>query len=202
MGHAICALFVATGAIAVPVRRLHKLLERCCVTLAEEIAGLLPTEHVARGHAPGRAMILLITRQEVQIQWRVREPPPAALAPGEQGAEEFLRLWPDEEMLLVRRPLVSVTRGNRHANAQFRGPVEESGDIVGSMAVENRGIDVDLKTGRFRGFDRRDRDVVYSRLRHRLVVVFLQAVEMNAEEQVARRFEQMQLLLQQKGVRA
>ena len=125
-----------------------------------------------------------------------------ALAQSEHSAEEFLRLTPIEEMLLVRRPLVSVAGRNRHADAQFRGPIEESGDILGRMAVENRRIDVDLKTGRFGGFDRGDRDVVDAILRHRLVVVFLQAVEMNAEEKVGRWLEQMQLLLEQQRVRA
>ena len=66
MGHAIGAFFIAAGAIAVPVGRLHQFLEDADVALAQEVAGLLPTEHVAGRHAPGRAVKLLIARQEVQ----------------------------------------------------------------------------------------------------------------------------------------
>ena len=70
------------------------------------------------------------------------------------------------------------------------------------MAVVDRGVDVDGETLGLGGLDRRDRAVEHAVLADRLVVVVLEPVEVNGEEQVRRRLEQMQLLLEQQRVGA
>ena len=66
MRHAVRALFVAAGAVGIPVGGLHQLLEGLGVAFAEQIAGLLPAEDVARRHAPRRAVEFLIAGEEVE----------------------------------------------------------------------------------------------------------------------------------------
>src|SRR6202165_214947 len=70
------------------------------------------------------------------------------------------------------------------------------------MSVEDRGIDVDGETPGLGGLDRRDRAVEHALLRHRLVVVLFQTVQMDREKQIWRRFEQVELLFQQQRVGA
>src|SRR3546814_11138315 len=66
MHHAVGALLVVAGAIAVPVRLFHEFLEAGSVSLAQQIAGSLPAEDIARGIAPGRASVLLVAGEEVE----------------------------------------------------------------------------------------------------------------------------------------
>ena len=75
MRHAVCALLITAGAVGVPVRGLHQLAECLGVTLAEQIAGLLPSEDIPGRHAPRRAVISLITGEEIEEQGRVHETP-------------------------------------------------------------------------------------------------------------------------------
>ena len=70
------------------------------------------------------------------------------------------------------------------------------------MAVEDRAVDVDGKALRLGRLDADDRLLEAAFHAHRLVVVLLQAVEMHREEQIGRRLEQMQLLLEQQRVGA
>src|SRR5581483_4855107 len=84
--------------------------------LADEIAGLLPAEHGAGRIAPGRAMIGLVAGEEIEEQVGLAERPfLAALAALEDVAEELLRRLAVEEVLLVRRTLISVA--GRHGDA-------------------------------------------------------------------------------------
>src|ERR1035437_4229187 len=98
MRHAIGALFILAGSVTVPVRRLHQLLERTDVSLAQEIAGLLPAEDVARGHAPRRAVELAIASEKVQEDAGMHQLPLLALAQREDAAKQFLGLAAIEEM--------------------------------------------------------------------------------------------------------
>lgn len=52
MGHTIGAFFVSTGAIGVPIGFIHEGAEAWGVAFAEEIAGALPAEDIARRHTP------------------------------------------------------------------------------------------------------------------------------------------------------
>src|SRR5208282_6004938 len=110
MRHAVGALLISAGPVAVPVRRLHELLERRGISLAEEIAWLLPAEDVAGRHAPRRASEVAVAGEEIEEKARVHEAPPPALAHGENVSEQLLRLPAGEEVLLIRRPLVGVAR--------------------------------------------------------------------------------------------
>ena len=132
----------------------------------------------------------------------MHEIPVLALAEREHVAEQLLGLGAVEEVLLVRGALIGVARRHRDADAEFGREVEEFCDLFRRMAVEDRGVDVDGKASRLRGLDRGDRAVEHALLADRLVVMFLQAVEMNREEQIGRGLEQMELLLQQQRVGA
>src|SRR5258706_213122 len=68
------------------------------------------------------------------------------------------------------------------------------------MAVEYRRVDVDGEAARLGGPDRRYRAIKFPLLRYRLIVVIPKPVEMHGEEQVRRRFELIELLLQEEGV--
>src|SRR5215510_318668 len=70
------------------------------------------------------------------------------------------------------------------------------------MPVEYGGVYIDGEAAGLGGSDGRYGTIKYARLRHRLVVVILEPVKMHGEEQVRRRFELIELLLQQQGVGA
>ena len=68
MGHAVGAFLVAPGAVGIPVGRLHQFLEGLGVAFAEQIAGLLPAEQIARRHSPGRAVVFPVAGEEIEEQ--------------------------------------------------------------------------------------------------------------------------------------
>ena len=105
-------------------------------------------------------------------------------------------------MLLVGRALIGIARRHRDADTEFGREIEEFGDIFRRVTIEDRGVDIDREAARLRGLDRRDRAVEHALLRNRLVVVLLQTIQMHREEQVRRRLEQIELLLQQQRIGA
>ena len=128
--------------------------------------------------------------------------PVLAFAQREYFAEQFFGLAPVEKVLLVGRALVSVAGRDRDADAELGGEIEELGDVFGRMAVKNRAVDVDGEALGLGNPDRRDRFLETAVHAHRLVVMFLDAVEMHREEQIGRWLEQMQLLFQKQRVGA
>src|SRR5262249_48873325 len=105
-------------------------------------------------------------------------------------------------VLLVRRTLVGIAGRDRDADAEIPGEVEEGRDVLRWMAVVDRGVDVDGEALGLRRLDGRHRAVEYALLTDRLVVMLLEPVEMDREEEIRRRLEQMQLLLQEQRVGA
>src|SRR5260221_2643545 len=202
MGHAVRAFFVAASPVRVPVRGVHQFTERLGITFAEQVTGFLPTEYVAGGHAPRRAVIGLVSSEKVEIKVRVDEIPFLTLAHAEDLAEQFLGLSPTEEVFLVRRALVCVTRRDRHADAELLAVIEESRDVCGRVPVKDRGAHVDGEALRFGGLDGRYGAIEHARLTDRLVMVLAQPIEVDGKEEIRRRLEQMQLLLQKQRVRA
>src|SRR5205085_6924605 len=124
----------------------HQLRESLRVALAEEVAGLLPAEDIARRHAPRRAVGFLIAGEEVEEHAGVHQLPALVLAEREDLAEQLLGLAPRQEVLLVGRALIGVTGRNRNTDAELLAVVEELRDVLGRMAVEDRRIDVDGET--------------------------------------------------------
>src|SRR5260370_9963995 len=108
MRNAVGFLLVLAGAVALPVRRLHQLLEGLGIAFAEQIAGLLPAKNIASRHTPWRAFVFLIARQEIQEQAGMQEIPLLALTERKHVAEQLLGLGAVEEVLLVRRALVGI----------------------------------------------------------------------------------------------
>src|SRR3546814_7706442 len=73
--HAVGALLVVAGAVALPLGLRHQRLEARCIALVQQVAGPLPAEHVARGVAPRRALVGLVAGEEVEEQARPRDTP-------------------------------------------------------------------------------------------------------------------------------
>ena len=121
MRHAVRAFLVLAGAVGIPVRGFHQFLKGLGVAFAQQVAGLLPAEDVARRHAPGRAVIGLVAGEEIEEQVRVDEIPVLALAHAEHLAEQLLGLAPAQEVLLVGRALIGVAGRDRHADAELLG---------------------------------------------------------------------------------
>src|SRR5580698_4886812 len=121
MGHAVGALLVLAGAVGFPVRGVHQFLEGLGIAFAEQIAGLLPAEDVARRHAPRGAFIVLVAREEIQEQAGMHEIPLLALAEREYVAEQLLGLGAVEEMLLIRGALIGVARRHRYPDPKLGG---------------------------------------------------------------------------------
>src|SRR5207248_120870 len=146
--HAIGAFRIVSGAVGIPIGFLHELAEGLGITLAEQIAGALPAEHGAGGIAPGRAMVLLIPRQEVEEQPGLAERPGlAGAAATEDVAEQLLGLLAMEKMLLIRRSLVGVAGRNRHGiDPEVARLVEERRHLFGIHVVEQGTIDVDAES--------------------------------------------------------
>src|SRR6185312_9808500 len=116
MHHAVGAFLVIADSVGVPIGLLHQLLEGFGVAFAEQIAGLLPTEHGARGIAPRRATIGLIAGKKIEEHRRLAEGPAlAALTAGENPPEQILGLLAIEEVLLVRRALIGIAGRHRDA---------------------------------------------------------------------------------------
>src|SRR3954471_21074306 len=101
MRHAVCALFVTTGAVTIPIRGLHQLVEAAGVALAKEVTGLLPAEDVARRHSPRRAVIGLIAGEEIEEQAGMDQSPLLAFAAAEDIAKQFFGFAAAEKVLLV-----------------------------------------------------------------------------------------------------
>ena len=132
----------------------------------------------------------------------MHEIPVLALAEREHVAEQLLGLGAVEEVLLVRRALIGIARRHGNADAEFRREVEELGDLLRRVPVEDGGIDVDREALGLGGLDRRDRAIERALLRDGLVVMVFQTVQMHREKQIWRRFEQVELLFQQQRVGA
>src|SRR5262245_66351909 len=101
MRHAVRAFRVVAGAVEFPVGLFEESFEGRRVTLVhEQIAGSLPTKHITRRVAPGRATVSLIASEKIQKQTRMIESPPVSLAKPENIPEELLaRIALDEKVL-------------------------------------------------------------------------------------------------------
>src|SRR5260370_30696590 len=173
MGHAVRAFFVGTGTVGLPIGGLHQLRERLGVAFAQEVARLLPAENVARGHSRRCAMVGVVAGEEIQEQGRMDEVPALALAVGEDLEEQLLGLAAIEEVILVGRPFIGIAGRDRHAYPELLRQVEEGGDVLGGMPVEDRGIDVDPKAPGLCGLANRYLPLPAVFPRYGLVVVLL-----------------------------
>src|SRR5579862_9053360 len=111
MHHAVRALLIIADSIGVPVGFLHQLPERAGIALAQEIAGPLPPEDIPRGIAPGRAVVCLIAREEIEKQGRLVERPRLrATTAGKNSAEQISRSLAAQEMFLIGSALIRIAR--------------------------------------------------------------------------------------------
>ena len=82
-------------------------------------------------------------------------------------------------MFLVGGALIRIARRDRHADAELLGIIEEGGDVLGRMAVEDRSVDVHGEAFGLGSLDRRYGAVEYARLTDGLVVMFAQPIEVD-----------------------
>src|SRR5918996_2565455 len=73
--HAVSTAWVATGAVALPIRGLQQFLEGVGIAIAHQITGALPAEDVPRRVPPRRALIGSLPFEEIQVEGRVVELP-------------------------------------------------------------------------------------------------------------------------------
>src|SRR6185312_11699953 len=203
MHHAVGAFLVVAGAVSVPIGLFHQLLEALGIAFAQEIAGTLPAEIVARRIAPRRAVIVLVAGEEIEKERRLAERPFMATAAAEDVAEELLGLAPVEEMRLIGGALIGIAR--RHGNAVDAARhhiVEEGGDSLGLGTVEKRAVDVDAEAARLRQADRLDRALEDALLTDGVIMHLLVAVEMHRPDEEGVGLEEVELLLHQQRIGA
>src|ERR1700710_1018161 len=156
MHHAVGAFLVLARAVLVPLGGFHQFLEGLHIPFTEQITRTLPAEHGTRRVAPRRAFVGLIAGQEVEEHARLAERPALAVITAlENIAEQRLRLFAVQEVLLIRRAFVRITR--RHRNAvHAHGPerVEEIRYALRIGVVEQRAVDVHAETTALRFLDR------------------------------------------------
>ena len=87
-------------------------------------------------------------------------------------------------MLLIGRTLVGIAGRHRNSDPELFGVIQEGSDILGRMAIVDRGVDVDRETFGLRSLYRRDRSVEHALLTNRFVMMLPQPVEMHREEQI------------------
>jgi hypothetical protein len=134
--HAVGALLVPSGTIAIPGRAVEEFLEGPHIAVLEEIARLLPAEDVGRWVPPGGALILQLPHQELQKQRRLIESP-SPLAVTENVGKQPVRPLSPEKVLLIRRLHIAVTRGNHHPfDAEDHHLVEEPANPQGVCIAE------------------------------------------------------------------
>src|SRR5581483_8445703 len=201
--HAVTALVVAALlAVVLPRRGLHQLLEGAGVTLLQEIARPLPPEDVVGRVAPRRALEVVLAHEEAQEEGRLVEPPPL-LGPAQHLAEQVVGARLEQEVLLVRRLRVAVAGGDHHPlDAQVHHLVEELAHPQRGGAVEERAVGGHPEAALHGLADGRHRLVVDAVPADRFVVLFPQAVHVDAEREVLRRGEEVELFLQEDGVGA
>src|SRR5690348_13129175 len=167
MRHAVRTFRIAPDSVIFPIGLLDEILEGGNVAFVDEqIAGLLPTEHVPARHAPRGALVALVAAHEIEEQARLRQRPFAALflpAP-EDLAHQFLGLAPAHEDILARGVLVCEAGRERDAvDPEIVGrEVEEFGDLIGLRGGEQGGVDVDPEAAVLGLTDRGDRDVEHA----------------------------------------
>src|ERR1700739_4796220 len=123
----------------------------------------------------------LIAGKKIEEQRRMHQVPVLTPAERKDTAEQFLGFATAERMLLVGCPLVGIAGRNRHADIERLGEIQECGHVLSGMPVEYGGVHVDCESARLGGADRRYGAVKYALLRHRLVVVIAQPVEVDGE---------------------
>ncbi len=121
----------------------------------------------------------------------------------QNGAKELARLRLSEEVVLIWGLVVGVAGRDHHAlDASFHQLIEVPAHAVGVGTVEQRRVGRNAEARSHRRADSLHRDIVAAFAAHRKVVMLLLAVHVDREREILRRFEQMQLLLQQKRIGA
>jgi hypothetical protein len=203
MNHAILALrIVALVAVIVPVGQLEIFLEGFHVAVLQEVTRLLPSEDVVGGTAPGRALEIEVSLEELEEQ-RGEVELPAFLGVLQDLLEERRGLVAMQELFLVRRLLIGIAGREHHAlNFKFHHLVEELADVGRIGAGEKRGVGRHTEAALDRFLDRLDCGVVGAIAADRGVVLFLQAVHVHGEREVLGGLEKVELTLEEQGVRA
>src|SRR5579872_3768198 len=195
MSHAVVAGGIATHPVLVPLGVFHQGFERGRIALVrQQVAGSLPAEQVIGRCAPGRALIGLVTRQEVQKQAGVIEGPAAGRAPRTLGAaafedfaEQALAGAASEEDILPRGMMIAVARRDHDAlDPESHRLIEERRDVIRILSAEERAVDRDPEAFAAGETNCSDCLVEHPFLADGLVMPLTAAVQMDGESQIRR----------------
>ena len=127
MCHAIGAFGVVARAVTIPIGFFDQSFERRRVTLAhKQIAGPLPTEHIACRVAPGCTTVAFITGEKIEKQAGVVKPPLAPPTKPKNIPKELFARIALHENVLARSMLIAESRGNSHPlHSESRGIIEK-----------------------------------------------------------------------------
>src|ERR1700728_3196679 len=106
-------------------------------------------------------------------------------------------------MLLIGSLVVGISRRDHHAlNTSYHQLVEVRTNTVRIGAIEQRSIRRHAETGSHSNPHALHRNVVTTLAAHREIMMLTLPIHMHLERKILARLEQVQLLLQQKSVRA
>jgi len=203
MHHAVGALRIAAfGSVLFPLSRADQFLERIGVAVLQQVTRLLPAEDVVRWHSPRRALVFPPSHQELEEEWtHVEFPLRPAIA--QDLPEQTARFLAAEEVLLIGRLVVGVTRGKHQAfNTQIHHLVEELAHAFGVRPFEESRIRSHAEAA-LQGFAHSlYRFVVGSFAADGEIVVLAQAVHVNDEREILAGLELVHALFQQEPIGA
>src|SRR6185369_5365 len=137
MHHAVLALGItALVTVTVPVGLRHEFLEGVRVSVLKQVAGLLPSENVVGRNAPGGALVIALTHQELEEERTLVEAP-LLTAIAQNLTIEFAGILLCKKVRLIRSLLVAVAGRDHHAlDAEVHHFVHEAAYALGIGTVE------------------------------------------------------------------
>src|SRR5262245_32767170 len=118
-------------------------------------------------------------------------------------AEQGLRAFALQKVLLVRGPGIAVSRRHHHSvYSQIAQEVEKVLDLFGRLSLKYCSVCRDPEPRGFGGLDGLNRDVKDTIPAYQLIVALLQSVHVNAERKIWRRLELAKALFKQYGIGA
>src|SRR5262249_15999414 len=121
----------------------------------------------------------------------------------EDFPKQLLGAAPIQEMLLVRRSLIGISR--RHGNAvdaDLRRVLNKTGNPLPVGGVEQGSVDIDPKAAILCQLDRGNSPIIDPAVAYGAIMILSVAVQMDRPGKIRARFEQLDLLLEQQRIRA
>src|SRR5581483_1340106 len=149
MRHAVGTFRILTASVERPIRFLNQFFVALRVgRVGHQVARPLPAQNRIRRNSPRRAFHVEFAFEEIQIERTVIEPPFLAPSTGKRFAEDRARAVDAQEMLLIGRLLIRISRRNLHRiDAQLVVEViEDAANRSRIVRIEERRVRSDAKT--------------------------------------------------------